>query len=853
MEKTIFIDCLSNFITGSFLNQKNGYKMTNLNKRDFIWNVIVQMTATEPNKYLYTGDENMDIESLIKSDKGLTNFLGRLFHAHSVEFRDAFLWICEQKPEFKHTLCTAFMNEDEIDRIRLMFGSMLAFPFNLSREKYKFMQKIEQLFKQKTNDSFNLLLPWHVIQACHKKVSTAMQLEVIKDENKFVGLERNYLESLLFPLRNKQLRKSIQFSATEPGTILYLALTIAGDCAVFTKKKFSIIQFTNIFHFLKNVTNKMNWVTPLIIAMGKEIEYDLNLVFKKLGIAIKFVGDFGFPDPLTGCHLNTIHLGAFDLKFWQAMDGGGTNRSQYNLRKNDTPKQEQFDFNLYLPQNVDSGGREERANKFKTSSQRRANAEDNKGQRGLCIWANCFLSTFTEEEHEGNTVLGTTFGCFCQLTVACGTFDLYKKYLFEVLMIDNIEFDFQGNTDKIMLTIKQGNKRRKFQDCTELWIPSQGSVYSTVFDCKSFWYPYFCRLPNYVCEISIVYEWDANEIKYISPMSVMKKTLRPYIQIMNGMFRDKNIGTYLRMILREIPLKIIYAQKLNLPVKGTFSSGLLEKDWCNYKWIVRNDTNKFKGINNLQPSGPDNLTNNCRPTIEKLFSIKFWSMLCDDKEKLLLSCLTETERKELQQSINDTKDDDNSDDDSDDEKQIVIHIFDDIAENLILEAHLDTDSESDSDILNMEYSVSDNEISSFEDTISIDDSKRKKKKIKTYQRNHNSNKRPHQKRKKRRMINNKIEDIENKDNNIDLDDGAKMEALCDELAELALKPENYKHHLKIARKLSAILITFCKNRTQDILEYCNCPREMEKTIFIDCLSNFITGSFLNQKNGYKMT
>ncbi len=92
---------------------------------------------------------------------------------------------------------------------------------------------------------------------------------------------------------------------------------------------------------------------------------------------------------------------------------------------------------------------------------------ENKGQKGSCVWVNCNLCNFTEEEHEGNLIYGTTFGCFVQLTMSLGTFNSYKKYIFEELMIDNIDIDIKTNSDKVILTIKQGNKRRKFQDCTE--------------------------------------------------------------------------------------------------------------------------------------------------------------------------------------------------------------------------------------------------------------------------------------------------------------------------------------------------------------------------------------------------
>eukprot|EP01084_Bolivina_argentea_P109666 196010_1 len=145
----------------------------------------------------------------------------------------------------------------------------------------------------------------------------------------------------------------------------------------------------------------MNWITPLIIALANECQDDISILIPNLMRALRFIGDFGFPCPLTGVHFNIFHIGAFDYKMWAVLDGGQTSLQEFNLRKSLYRKKEQYNFSEFLSPNADSGGRRRRAAKFNSPKARNDHADDNKGQKLLCIFESCLLIIFTEEEHEG--------------------------------------------------------------------------------------------------------------------------------------------------------------------------------------------------------------------------------------------------------------------------------------------------------------------------------------------------------------------------------------------------------------------------------------------------------------------
>ncbi len=226
-----------------------------------------------------------------------------------------------------------------------------------------------------------------------------------------------------------------------------------------------------------------------------------------------------------------------------------------------------------------------RAELYSSPSARASHAAINKGQKGLYVFDNCILIITSEEEHSQLRIYGVAFCCIVQLTVTLKKYEEYKRYILEVLKIDNITIDFYPNTDTAIVTINEGNVRRNLFNFIEHWLPTNGPIYDILSN--HFWTEALYKLPNLILRMRFVYDCDRNEIQCISPISVLKKTLIPFRIIIYGLFRDTNVTCYITQLTMDLPVQIKYAQKLNLPLSGLFSSGKGETKWKKDKEHVR--------------------------------------------------------------------------------------------------------------------------------------------------------------------------------------------------------------------------------------------------------------------------
>ncbi len=218
-----------------------------------------------------------------------------------------------------------------------------------------------------------------------------------------------------------------------------------------------------------------------------------------------------------------------------------------------------------------------RAWKYKTISTRIKNAILNKGQKGLYIFGNCILSIIMEEEHYQLRVFGSVLCCLVQLAVKMGKFDVYYEYLKKEIEIKGVDIDFWDNSDAVKLSIKNGPARRDIQDKIEQWLPPLNTKYD-IFSSLFCWRN-LKRVRVYLMDIRMLYDYNNKELKTIKAVDVYNDTMSPLVKDIHDIWRSEAITSYMRQSLSEIPIAIKYAQKMNLPLGGTFSTGRLESQW----------------------------------------------------------------------------------------------------------------------------------------------------------------------------------------------------------------------------------------------------------------------------------
>eukprot|EP01083_Nonionella_stella_P274489 931786_1 len=99
--------------------------------------------------------------------------------------------------------------------------------------------------------------------------------------------------------------------------------------------------------------NYLNWITPIVIALGGENQMDVKRYCLDTFKQTRFLNNFGWYDPFTFVHLNTIFFGGFDMVFAHVIGGGQGVTSGYSLLRSTKRKCECFDFNEWLPALID--------------------------------------------------------------------------------------------------------------------------------------------------------------------------------------------------------------------------------------------------------------------------------------------------------------------------------------------------------------------------------------------------------------------------------------------------------------------------------------------------------------------
>eukprot|EP01083_Nonionella_stella_P083990 232334_1 len=182
-------------------------------------------------------------------------------------------------------------------------------------------------------------------------------------------------------------------------------------------------------------------------------------------------------------------------------------------------------------------------------------------------------------------IVGTTVAMICQLANSLGRLELFKRYLFDELGIQDLAIGFYDGSDAILITLKKGNKRRKLMDMVEQWIPPLGSPYD-VFS-GFFWSKTLREIPLDLDQALKSYKLSAEDVKYVSAFELLRDTVIPLLKKIHALSRDTSITPYLRTLPTDLIIQILMAQKLNIDVFRISWSGPLEQKWKDEKWILR--------------------------------------------------------------------------------------------------------------------------------------------------------------------------------------------------------------------------------------------------------------------------
>ncbi len=192
-----------------------------------------------------------------------------------------------------------------------------------------------------------------------------------------------------------------------------------------------------------------------------------------------------------------------------------------------------------------------------------------------------------DEGHFKTRLPATTFAVICQIANSLESFDKYKEYIIVKLGVDNVEFGTWDNSDQIKLILKFGNQRRDLMKCINLWIPKDDdSEYGFIFKNQIF----LKDLRDMVAlckKIMNIFTLDEIQLQDENAFDFWSDILVPFAQTIFALSREQSITPYIRSMLTDLPIGIMIAKGLNLPLTKLFSAEGIEALWKEIKWMVR--------------------------------------------------------------------------------------------------------------------------------------------------------------------------------------------------------------------------------------------------------------------------